>query len=75
MKTMTKADNVETLNKSWRSRPFLVRLTSEVFSRAFSAYGIWENLVRLEPAHDDDAPDLGPVFEAVGAWQRRPPAE
>ena len=74
LKAMTKKiGNVETLNRSWRSRPFLVRLTSEVFSRAFSAYGIREDLVRLEPAHDDDDPDLGPVLErwVLGSGDRR----
>jgi ATP-dependent exoDNAse (exonuclease V) beta subunit len=44
----------ETLGTSYRSRPELVRLTSEVFARAFTAQGIPEAQTRLvaEPARE-----------------------
>lgn len=60
------ADNVETLNKSWRSRPALVRLSSEVFAKAFSTHGIPPDMVRLEPAKTRSKQNesaLGPVVE------------
>ena len=53
----------ETLNRSWRSRPPLVRITSGVFARAFAAHGIPEERVRLEPALESDDPELGPFIE------------
>jgi len=55
----------ETLPKSWRSRPELVRLTSELFARAFPRHGIPENRVRLKPALTDaeEPAGLGPIIE------------
>jgi len=53
----------ETLDRSYRSRPALVRLTSELFAPAFAESGIPEELVRVEPAADDEPEGLGPVFE------------
>ena len=53
----------EILDKSWRSRPPLVKLTSDIFCRAFAQHGIPEALVRLTPAHKKDDPDLGPPVE------------
>lgn len=53
----------KTLGKSWRSRPELVRLTSELFARAFPRHGIPAERVRLKPAKDAEAPGLGPVVE------------
>ncbi|MEW6078388.1 MAG: UvrD-helicase domain-containing protein [Thermodesulfobacteriota bacterium] len=53
----------EILDKSWRSRPPLVKLTSDVFSRAFARHGIPEDMIRLSPAHQKDDPDLGPTVE------------
>jgi len=63
--TILKGGEPETLPKSWRSRPELVRLTSELFARAFPRHGIPENRVRLEPALTDSAEPagLGPVIE------------
>lgn len=57
-------DAVDTLRHSWRSRAPLVRLTSEVFARAFESQGIAGERVRLEPAPGTPEPDaLGPVVE------------
>jgi ATP-dependent helicase/nuclease subunit A len=53
----------ETLEKSWRSRPPLVRITTEVFVRAFETHGIPEERVRLKPATKSDHPELGPFME------------
>lgn len=54
----------ETLAKSWRSRPALVDLTSDVFARGFACDGVPESRVRLEAATtEDDAAGLGPVVE------------
>jgi ATP-dependent helicase/nuclease subunit A len=55
----------KTLAHSYRSRPELVRLTSDVFAPAFKPYGIPSERVRLEPAPEIEAiPDaLGPVVE------------
>jgi ATP-dependent exoDNAse (exonuclease V) beta subunit len=52
----------ETLGRSWRSRPPLVHLTSEVFSSAFEQHGIFRDQVCLAPALEDD-PSLGPAVE------------
>jgi len=53
----------ETLPKSWRSRPALVRLASELFVGAFGGHGLPESRVRLEPGDPAEAPGLGPVVE------------
>ena len=54
----------ETLAKSWRSRPGLVDLTSDVFARGFACDGVPESRVRLEAATAEDAAaGLGPVVE------------
>ena len=42
-----------TLEWSWRSRPALVRLTSEAFARGFAGDGIPPERVLLEPKRDD----------------------
>lgn len=56
------ANTLETLEKSWRSRPCLVSLTSAVFCPAFKRHGIPEERVRLTPALKDHV-DLGPAVE------------
>ncbi|MFP4237422.1 MAG: UvrD-helicase domain-containing protein, partial [Desulfonatronovibrio sp.] len=56
------ANTVETLEQSWRSRPSLVKLTSDVFCPAFKHHGIPEERVRLTPALKDNS-DLGPAVE------------
>lgn len=53
----------ETLSKSWRSRPELVRMTSDLFVKAFAGHGLAEDLVRLEAAREEEPPGLGPVLE------------
>ena len=53
----------ETLPKSWRSRPGLVRLTSDLFAAAFPAHGIPEDRVRLEPELTKEPKGLGPFIE------------
>lgn len=53
----------ETLPKSWRSRPDLVKLTSAVFAPAFSAVGIPPGRVILEPAVEEPAGGLGEIVE------------
>ncbi len=53
----------ETLNRSYRSRPSLVRLTSELFAPAFAEAGIPQELVRVEPGLPNELPGLGPIFE------------
>lgn len=52
----------ETLSKSWRSRPELVRLTSDLFVPPFAKYGMPESRVRLEPACEEPA-GMGPIVE------------
>ncbi len=53
----------ETLPRSYRSRPELVRLASDVFSRAFPSQGIPAERCVLEPAALTEVPDLGAVVE------------
>ena len=52
-----------TLGTSYRSRPPLVRLTSDLFARAFEPQGIPRDRVALEPAHDTEPDGLGPIVE------------
>ncbi len=59
------AAGTEPLTKSWRSRPELVRLTSDVFVKAF-APSLPESLVRIEPGKPDEPPGLGSIVEL---WQ------
>jgi superfamily I DNA/RNA helicase len=56
---------VEVLCESWRSRPPLVELTSDLFVGAFAAWGIPEERVRIKAASvlGTDDPKLGPVLE------------
>jgi ATP-dependent helicase/nuclease subunit A len=48
----------ETLDKSWRSRPPLVDMTSDIFARAFEAHDIPKERVTLEAALKSDPPEL-----------------
>lgn len=63
--TILEGREPETLPKSYRSRPGLVRTTSELFARAFPRHGIPANRVKLEPSlSDKDEPKgLGPFVE------------
>lgn len=53
----------ETLRKSWRSRPELVGLTSDLFAPAFERLGIPPERTRLVPAEDAEPEGLGSVLE------------
>ncbi|MFN7989763.1 MAG: UvrD-helicase domain-containing protein [Thermoanaerobaculia bacterium] len=53
----------ETLRESWRSRPALVHVASELFAGAFGSQGLPEVRVRLVPGRPDEPPGLGPVVE------------
>lgn len=56
---------VDVLGESWRSRPPLVDLTSDLFSRAFATWGLLPDRVRIKApaALGSDNPTLGPVLE------------
>ena len=56
----------ETLTHSWRSRPALVDLTSNLFAPSFAARDIPEERVRLDAALTEEPEGLGPVVEC---WQ------
>lgn len=53
----------ETLALSWRSRPELVRLTSDLFVPAFEAQGLPPARVRLEPGLTTEPTGLGAIAE------------
>ena len=52
---MVELSTQRTLSSSWRSRPALVKLTSEAFARGFAGDGIPPNRVLLEAERDDTA--------------------
>jgi ATP-dependent helicase/nuclease subunit A len=52
-----------TLEASWRSRPGLVDLTSELFAAAFEPHGIPPDRVKLRPGLTTEPTDLGPIVE------------
>lgn len=60
---LLRSGRTEALTQSWRSRPELVRLTSDVFAKAFDSHGMPEQLVRIEPGRPDEPAALGPVVE------------
>lgn len=53
----------ETLSFSYRSRPGLVQLTSDVFAQTFKSQDMPEERVRLEPYLKKEPAGLGPVVE------------
>ena len=64
-----KDEEPETLKYSWRSRPELVRSSSDIFVQAFANYDFPEQRVRLEPAIEMEKKipqGLSPVYEC---WQ------
>lgn len=61
--TATVGRRVETLGVSYRSRPGLVGLTSEIFARAFERVGMPADRTRLVPALTADPDGLGPIVE------------
>lgn len=52
-----------TLGKSHRSRPELVRVTSDLFAPSFARHGLPETRVRLEPAEPNEPAGLGSIAE------------
>ncbi len=61
--SLTASDSVETLDKSWRSRPPLVEATSALFPEPFGRQGIPAERVALAAGVEEDDPDLGPAAE------------
>lgn len=55
--------SIETLSTSYRSRPELVHLTSEIFARAFAHQGIPQDRTRLTPSLTSEPAGLGPIIE------------
>lgn len=53
----------DTLSSSWRSRPALVQLTSDLFAPPFAARGIPEQRTRLNPHKNEEPAELGHVVE------------
>lgn len=53
----------ETLDLSYRSRPALVSLTSDLFAPAFAETGIPETLVRVESGLKEEPEGLGAILE------------
>jgi ATP-dependent helicase/nuclease subunit A len=58
----------ETLSRSWRSRPALVALTSDLFAPAFASAGIPPARVKLVAAREAEPSALGPIVEV---WRLR----
>ena len=54
---------VDTLDISYRSRPELVAITSEIFARAFASQGMPEERTRLRSELEDEPEGLGNVLE------------
>lgn len=54
---------VDVLDTSYRSRPELVNLTSEIFARAFASQGMPEERTRLKPALVTEPAGLGNILE------------
>ena len=54
---------LETLPRSYRSRPALVEITSEVFARAFASQGMPPERTRLTPALAVEPAGLGEIVE------------
>ncbi|WP_319587918.1 UvrD-helicase domain-containing protein [uncultured Desulfobulbus sp.] len=66
IETILSGEEPETLSLSWRSRPELVRSTSDVFASAFAHQEFPEQRVRLEPAPEVEKQipgGLGPAYE------------
>jgi ATP-dependent exoDNAse (exonuclease V) beta subunit len=63
VEAVARVGTLETLGVSYRSRPGLVALTSEIFARAFVSQGMPEERIRLAPAVATEPAGLGPVVE------------
>ena len=71
VEALGRAGTMETLSVSYRSRPDLVHLTSEIFARAFAHQGLAEERTRLTAALEHEPAGLGPIVEH---WPLRCPA-
>ncbi len=60
---LTRRAEVSVLKHSWRSRPPLVKLTSELFARAFEPQGIPAERTKITAGNPNDLPQLGPSVE------------
>lgn len=63
IETLEDCESSETLSESWRSRPELVEVTSNLFAKAFSRFGLDPAKVSLKPAKTTEPDGLGPCFE------------
>jgi len=63
IKAILRDQEPETLPLSYRSRPELVHLTSDVFAAAFEQVGIPAKRTRLAPAKESEPEGLGPTVE------------
>ena len=63
MAELTRRAKVSVLEHSWRSRPPLVNLTSELFARAFEPQGIPPERTKITAHDPKDPPQLGPSVE------------
>lgn len=63
IEAILKTGKPRTLPHSHRSRPGLVRLTSDIFQDSFRSQKIPKERVRLEPYKDSEPEGLGPIVE------------
>jgi ATP-dependent helicase/nuclease subunit A len=56
---VVKAGQVETLSRSYRSRPALIAVTNEIFAAAFAKHGMPEERTRVQSELVKDPPELG----------------
>jgi len=63
IEAILKDEKPRTLSHSHRSRPELVRLTSDIFQDSFKPQKIPRERVRLEPFEDSEPEGLGPIVE------------
>ena len=54
---------VVALTQSWRSRPALVQVTSQLFATAFAPHGMPRSLVEISAGHASEPAGLGPSVE------------
>ncbi len=69
------AGGLETLKYSWRSRPELVDLSSQVFAAAFEPHGVLRERVLLAAKRTEDGPALGPVVERWNLQSKNQPGD
>lgn len=66
VRAVTQQEPVETLSRSYRSRPELVELTNAIFARAFAAQQDMPEERVIVAAHREESGELGP---AVSHWR------